>query len=68
MQNMPKTTHDRPLTGVHWPIHRGWCRASGAKGDLSASTGGTEERGGGLRLCAHSAESEIVPYARTRVV
>ena len=41
MQNMHKTTHDRPLTGVHWPIHRGWCRGSGTKGDLSTSTGGT---------------------------
>ena len=20
MQNMPKTPHDGPLTGVHWPI------------------------------------------------
>ena len=20
MQNMHKSTHDRPLTGVHWPI------------------------------------------------
>ena len=41
MQNMHKTTHDRPLTGVHWPIHRGWCRGSGTKGALSTSTGGT---------------------------
>ena len=32
MQNMHKSTHDRPLTGVHWPIHRGWCRGSGTKG------------------------------------
>ena len=23
MQNMHKTTHDRHLTGVHWPINRG---------------------------------------------
>ena len=22
MQNMHKTTHDRQLTGVHWPINR----------------------------------------------
>ena len=35
---MHKSTHDRPLTGVHWPIHRGWCRGSGAKCDLSTST------------------------------
>ena len=48
MQNMHKSTHDRPLTGVHWPIHRGWCRGSGTKGDLSKSTGGTH-RGAGWR-------------------
>ena len=48
MQNMHKTTHDRPLTGVHWPIHRGWCRGSGTKGDLSTSTGGAH-RGAGWR-------------------
>ena len=48
MQNMHKSTHDRPLTGVHWPIHRGWCRGSGTKGDLSTSTGGTH-RGAGWR-------------------
>ena len=41
MQNMHKSTHDRPLTGFHWPIHRGWCRDSGTKGDLGTSTGGT---------------------------
>ena len=46
MQGMHKSTNDRPLTGVHWPIHRGWCRASGTKGDLSTSTGGTH-RGAG---------------------
>ena len=38
---MHKTTHDRPLTGVHRPIHMGWCRVCGTKGDLSTSTGGT---------------------------
>ena len=30
--NMRKTTHDGPLTGVHWPIHRGWCRVCGSRG------------------------------------
>ena len=45
---MHKSTHDRPLTGVNWPIHRGWCRGSGPKGDLSTSTGGTH-RGAGWR-------------------
>ena len=45
---MHKSTHDRPLTGVHWPIHRGWCRGSGTKGDLSTSTGGMR-RGAGWR-------------------
>ena len=48
MQNMHKSTHDRPLTGVHWPIHRGWCRDSGTKGDLGTSTGGAH-RGAGWR-------------------
>ena len=35
MQNMHKTTHDGPLTGVHWPIHR----CSGARVGLSTSAG-----------------------------
>ena len=48
MQNMHKSTYDRPLTGVHWPIHRGWCRGSGTKGNLSTSTGDTH-RGAGWR-------------------
>ena len=39
MQNMHKTTYDRHLTGVHRPIHRGWCRGSGTKGDLSTRAG-----------------------------
>ena len=51
MQNMHKSTHDRPLTGVHWPIHSGWCRGSGTKGDLSTSTGGTHN-GAGWRTVA----------------
>ena len=51
MQNMHKTTHDRPLTGVHWPLHRGWCRGSGTKDDMSTSTGGTH-RGAGWRTKA----------------
>ena len=33
MQNMHKSTVDRPLTGVHWPIHR--FRGSGTKDGLS---------------------------------
>ena len=45
---MHKTTHDRPLTGVHWPIHRGRCRGSGTKGNLSTSTG-SMHRGAGWR-------------------
>ena len=48
MQNMHKSTHDRPLTGVHWPIHRAWCRGSRTKGDLSTSTSSTY-RGAGWR-------------------
>ena len=48
MQNLHKSTHDRPLTGVHWPIHRGWCRGSRTKGDLSTSTSCTH-RGAGWR-------------------
>ena len=40
MQNMHKTSHDRALTGVHWPVHRSRCRGSGTKGDQSTSTGG----------------------------
>ena len=51
MRNIHKLTHDRPLTGVHWPIHRGWCRGSGTKGDLSTSTGDTH-RGAGWRTDA----------------
>ena len=43
---MHKSTHDRPLTGVHWSIHRGWCRGCGTKGDLSKSTDRTH-RGAG---------------------
>ena len=46
MQSMHKSTHDRPLTGVHWPIHRCRCMGSGTKGDLSTSTGGAR-RGAG---------------------
>ena len=46
MQNMHKSTHDRPLTGAHWPIHRGWCRGSRTKGDLSTDTGGTHREAG----------------------
>ena len=48
MQIMHKSTHDRPLADVHWPIHRGRCRGSGTKSDLSKSTGGTH-RGAGWR-------------------
>ena len=44
MQNIHKTTHDRPLTGVHWPIHRG--RGRGARVGLSTDTG-TAHRGAG---------------------
>ena len=36
---MQKTTHDGPLTGVHWPIHRG--RGSGARVGLSTCAGST---------------------------
>ena len=39
-------THDGPLTGVHWPIHRDWCRGSGTKGDLSTCTGDTHRVAG----------------------
>ena len=42
------TTHDRHLTGVHWPIHRSRFRGSGARVGLSASTDGTH-RGAGWR-------------------
>ena len=45
---MHKTTHDRHLTGVHWPIHRSRCRGSGTKGDLSTSTS-CKYRGSGRR-------------------
>ena len=40
MQNKHKTTHDRHLTGVHWPINRG--RVWGSRGGRGgrASTGG----------------------------
>ena len=48
MQNMHKTTHDRPLTGVHLPDHGSRGRGSGAKDDLSTSTGDTH-RGAGWR-------------------
>ena len=52
IQNMHKhTTHDRPLTGVHWPNHRS--RGGGTKDDLSMDPGGTHRGtkwGGGLRL------------------
>ena len=41
---MYRTTYDRDLTGVHWPIHRGWCMGSGTKGDLSTSTGSAPSR------------------------
>ena len=44
MQNMHKTTHDRPLTGVHWPIHR--CRGSGVGMGVRTDTGGTRRKGG----------------------
>ena len=37
MQNMHKTTHDGPLTGVHWPINR--CRGSRARVSLSTRAG-----------------------------
>ena len=39
-QNKHKTTHDRHLTGVHWPISRG--RVWGSRGGRGgrASTGG----------------------------
>ena len=43
MQNMHKTTNDRPLTGVHGPIHRS------SEVDLSTSTGGRTHRGAGWR-------------------
>ena len=55
MQNMHKTTHDGPLTGVHLPIHR----CSGAdltlpyRARVRLSTH-AEERGGGLRLLSTS--------------
>ena len=58
MQNMHKSTHDRPITGVHWSIHR--CRSSGTKGDLSTSTGGTH-RGAGWR-------TEAIIYVTARGV
>ena len=35
---MHKSTQDRHLTEVHWPIHRG--RGGGTKGDQSTGTGG----------------------------
>ena len=53
-----KSTHDRPLTGVHWPVHRGWFRGSGAEGDLSTSTVGAH-RGTGWR-------TEAVVYVTAR--
>ena len=62
MQNMHKSTHDRPLTGVHWPIHRGWCRGSGPKGDLSTSTGGSHRRTG------WRTDYNIIIYMYTRTV
>ena len=43
---MHRTTDDRPLTGVHWLIHRSWCRGSGTKGDLSTSTDDVHRRAG----------------------
>ena len=68
MQNM----HN--LTGVYWPIHRGWCRGSGTKGDLSTSTGDTH-RGAGWRTeaiiymyttyCTHS---NIIKYNSITVI
>ena len=36
--NEAYTTHYRHLTSVHWPIHRGRCRGSGTKSDLSTGT------------------------------
>ena len=51
MQNLHKTTLDRPLTGVYWPIQKGRCRGSRTKGDLGTSTGGTP-RGAGWRTRA----------------
>ena len=44
MQNMHKTTHDGPLTGVHLPIHR--CRGSGARVGL-CTRAGSAHRGAG---------------------
>ena len=38
MQNMHKSTHDRPLTGVHWPIHRGCGAGVAVIEHLSTST------------------------------
>ena len=56
---MRKTIHDRPLTDVHWPIHRGWCRGSGAKGDLSTSTGGMHRGAGrGTKAVVYITEDE----------
>ena len=52
MQNMHKTTHDRHLTGVNWPINNR-CRVSGARvegAEERAQAVRAEERGGGLRL------------------
>ena len=37
---MHTSTHDRPSSGVHWPIHRGGCRGSVTRGDLITNTGG----------------------------
>ena len=51
MQNRHKSTHNKPLTGVHWPIQKGRCRGSRTKGDLGTSTGGTP-RGAGWRTKA----------------
>ena len=42
MQIMHKTTHDRHLTGVHWPIHRSRCR-----GNSNPQSPGSMHRGVG---------------------
>ena len=53
--NMHKSTHDRPLTGVHLPDHGS--RRSGARVSLSTCTGSTHRRAGwgwGLRMYSTS--------------
>ena len=41
MQKMHKSTHDKPLTGAHLPIHRAGAGVAGPKVTVSTSTGGT---------------------------